>query len=264
MKKIIISVLLISIAYIFFKKDTLPLSLQKTLLPSPSPQITKNAISVEYNDLTYNIYIQKIHTPTSLKLIPNFSDSQTSQRILQKNNCAYGVNRGFYTPAKKPLGVYFTEDMYLENTIHTASLFNGFFYKTTSQVLVLSKSAPLESIEFAFQSGPLFTPGQTLRLTTDERARRMMVGQTNEGDFYFLAITDAENTHSGPYLVDLPKIMQQFLSKGQSAFGGNNITMQQFILFLNLDGGSASAFYDEKNTILSELTSIGSFLCGTP
>ncbi len=91
------------------------------------------------------------------------------------------------------------------------------------------------------------TPTTIIRIQNDELTRRMLVARSGD-QWYFLAITDQDNTFNGPLLSDVPKIL-----------GKVPIVIDEA---LNLDGGSASAFYSAHGARLGELTPIGSFFCG--
>lgn len=173
---------------------------------------------------------------------------------MQQNDCTYGVNAGFYTTDHKPLGIFISDKQSLQTNIHANALFNGFIYKTKTGKIEITDNQPDASIDWIFQSGPLFTPDRKLTIKDDESARRILVGKTDLGDFYFLAITETNNTNSGPLLADLPEIIQLF----------NKLTTTHppLTTILNLDGGSASAFYGTGGTKLQELVLVGSFLCG--
>ena len=216
---------------------------------------------ITFNQNRYAVYLQKIN-PANLTLIPNFDEKKTSRELIQENNCKAAVNGGFYTQDNKPLGLFITNGKQIQPINEESTLLTGFFYKTIDDSLFIATTTfargPLfngvttSSLSFALQSGPLFTPQTTLKIKDDEYARRILVGQDENNDFYFIAITEIENIHSGPLLGDVPQIITAVNRQLQTA---------NYELLLNLDGGSASAFIDEKERNLSELVSVGSFLC---
>ena len=95
-----------------------------------------------------------------------------------------------------------------------------------------------------------------MSIKDDKAARRIVIGKTQANEIYLLAITDEANVNSGPQLADLPTIFHEL--------NQNPILnlKSKFLNLINLDGGSASAFYAENGATLTELTSVGSFLCG--
>ncbi len=222
---------------------------------APSPIVT-NKFEIEFNQNKYFIYLQKITDPKNLSLISNFSEKTSSSEIMKIHNCSYGINGGFYTPDNKALGLFIIEDM-LYGYKSTSTLVNGYIFKGRSGKLYISSSPDEENdpAVFIMQSGPYFTPSTKLKIIDDQPARRMLVGKTDNDDFYFLTITTFDNTLSGPLLGDLPQI----ISVLNSQLNARRYTLNAL---LNLDGGSASAFYSDTGTQLSELTPIGSFLCG--
>jgi uncharacterized protein YigE (DUF2233 family) len=245
-------------------------NLQNVNLTTPIPSsLVTNKYEVEFNQNKYSIYLQKITEPKNLSLIPNFSEKLDSSEIMKNNNCKYGINGGFYTHENKPLGLFFSNNQFIQDTVHQNVLFNGYFSKTYENKLNINTKIPAfeksdtdNQYQFAFQSGPYFTPQTKLNINNDESARRMLVGESDKEEFYFLAITTLENTHSGPLLADLPQIiflLNSQLNAKPALPAGRRYTLNAL---LNLDGGSASAFYSDTGIQLSELTPIGSFLCG--
>lgn len=227
----------------------------KLPLPLPTPLPITSTTLINYNSRQYALYFQKISAPEKLTLIPNFSEKATAAKIAQTHGCTYGVNAGFYTTDRQPLGIFYAQNKYLNPTPHRSALTNGFVYKTHSGEFKLSVQMPdVEAVEFLFQAGPLFTPQTKLNIASDKPARRILLGQTEIDEFYFLALTEADNVHSGPLLADLPQIIDQ-LNKSNVLHLTSNVS-----LLVNLDGGVASAFITPKIQ-LEELTPIGSFLC---
>lgn len=227
---------------------------------SPTPVVegrNDTGHTMTRNNIQYRVYLQKIANPGRLRLIPNFSGKKSSRMLMEENSCLYGVNAGFYTQNDQPLGIFYVDGAYRNATRHQNTLFNGFAYQTQEGRLHITNE-PLKFEQgdpgFLFQSGPLFTPEMRLTIRNDEPARRVLLAKTEEGEYYFLAIAESDNSNSGPYLADLPSIVKQFNQLSLLPF--------PFSTLLNLDGGAASAFYTEEGVRLEELTPTGSFLCG--
>ncbi len=229
------------------------------------PQATPNVSAIPQGtvvylgDKAYRIYQQKIADPDLLTLIPNFSEKKTAQQIMNEYECTYGVNAGFYTPDDTPLGLFYVNGKYINKVPHRNPMFNGYVHKTNSGLFLITDEAPhytANALDFAFQSGPFFRPEKKLLLTSDEPARRILIGQVDANNFFFVAITEEGNNYSGPYLSDVPEIINRYniSLRAQRSSG-------QLLYLLNLDGGSASAFFGKDGTVLSELVTIGSFLC---
>jgi len=224
--------------------------------PTPPPQIQGTEIT--YKGIRYIIYTQLVN-PNKLSLIPNFTERNTTQRIILENNCKYGTNAGFYTPEQKPLGFFSTDSTaHAKNTAIVSNFLNGYVVKTNDTLLITDKLPSPSTIQFAFQSGPLFIPNQKLSIKNDESDRRVLLGKTEDGKTYFIPIVTADNSNSGPLLADVPYLLQQFNTS--TTLSAESKTMKQFTLLINLDGGSASAFYGAQTT-LQELVAVGSFLC---
>ena len=136
----------------------------------------------------------------------------------------------------------------IENT-----LFNGYFVLTKNNKVTIEKSYLGESIRIGLQTGPLLIQderSQKLNLVSDKNARRIVAALTNKNELYFIAFYDKESVFLGPLLVDLPGLVSKIQDEMDV----------KFISAINLDGGSASAFFNEEIQ-LSELTPIGSFFC---
>ncbi len=217
---------------------------QPTQQPTGKP---KNPVIIRVNSSSYAVFLQKITNPAKLTLIPNFLEKRTSGEIIQQHTCRFGTNGGFYTPEYAPVGLFITNSKTLGQT-NTSTLTNGFFIKHTDNTLKLSLTPPTSGVAFALQSGPYMTPTTKLTIRNDEHARRVLVARTKNDEWYFIALTDQENHYEGPLLSEVPEVLGKLPQDVSEA--------------LNLDGGSASAFYSEKETKLGELTLIGSFFCG--
>jgi len=216
---------------------------QPTSLPTPAATQTQPlAISpnaqITLDERIYTVYWQEISE--SLTLVPNFDKQQTSSRIMEE--CTYGANGGFYTPDNKPIGLFIFDGVLLSPATTNAT-FNGYFVKTDH--FTLTRQPPTNSAEFAVQSGPYVTAQSILKIKNDTFARRVLVGRSGS-QWRFYAITEKDNVFDGPKLSDLPELLAKL--KIDEA--------------LNLDGGSASAFYSTSGVRLGELTPIGSFFCG--
>ena len=256
--KIFILILLFLVAVTIFARSKPP-----PLIPSPTPQpnptvsVSPVTSEIEVGETVYRIYLQKIIAPDSIILIDNFSQKELASTLFKSNNCNFGVNGGFYTKGNKPLGLFFTNGKWWEKIPSPNKLFNGYLYKTKAGSFNFDTTIPdTSSLEFVFQSGPIFTPTSKLAIIDDEPARRILVGKTDSDEIYFVALTDVDNTNTGPLLADLPNIIKQFNSSYPSIIHDSS-----FNILLNLDGGSASTFVT-PNIKLSEITPVGSFLCG--
>lgn len=208
--------------------------------------------SITFNNETFAYAYEKKQPPQTLSLIPNFSNPRDVQTLMSENACTSAINGGFYDTDGKPLGYFFTAKRTYGKKI-VSPLINGFFWADTSGTAIISTALPDIQYRFALQSGPvLMFNGAAMNLTiqNDERARRMIVAKTADNAILFMTLYLADSAFSGPMLSDLPMILRAVSVK-------ENLDI---VDALNLDGGSASAFYG-RDTRLSELTPAGSIFC---
>lgn len=185
-------------------------------------------------------------------LIPNFFEQITSEQLMGKHECQAGINGGFYDTANRPLGLFAAGGTTLRG-ISDRTLINGFFGVTKEGLPFVSDEVPTTPTRFVLQTGPLFvsdTRPRTLSIRNDEHARRIIAAVTSDKKIIFIALYLPESVFDGPLLADVPKFITAIGQKESLSFTDA----------VNLDGGSASAFYNQT-AALSELTPIGSFFC---
>jgi hypothetical protein len=185
--------------------------------------------------------------PGILHLIANFQEKKTSGELLEDGRCAYGTNGGFYIPEHLPLGLFITNGkQYGVSTVSSAA--NAYLVRR-GDTLSIDQTAPVGPVAFALQTGPYILPAVIPTIASDEHARRVVIAHTKDNAWYFLAFTNPESAYEGPLLSEIPALVQKL--------------PQTFVEALNLDGGTASAFYNEDGARFGELTTVGSFLCGS-
>lgn len=245
MKYIFVIILLVFAAVYYFQKIT-PIEIkQPDIQITPSVSTLRPDYEVTIGKYIFVVYWQQIDA-ADLRLLPNFDQKQTSSEIMEKEQCSYGANGGFYTQDNKPIGLFIADVKKISSAVTNAT-FNGFFVKDQNTVYI-QRSLPNPNIDFALQSGPFMTPKTNVRIQRDELARRILVGRSSDDKWYFIAVTEKDNSFSGPLLTQVPEILGKLPIRISEA--------------LNLDGGSASAFYSEDGVRLGELTPVGSFFCG--
>lgn len=221
-----------------------------TPTPTPAPQILNTLPTVSFEDTTFSYSFFRARESSSLMLIPNFKDRQSFEAITTAHGCTAAINGGFYQENNTPLGWFVAEGKTLASPIQS-TLFNAFLSIGRDGAVAIGQEAT--SAYYGVQAGPLLIANsqlRTLRIQNDEQARRSVIATTSEGQAVLLSIFSSEQVFEGPYLEDLPEIVA-LISKNQSL----SLTDA-----MNLDGGSASAFYSEE-TRLGELTYVGSTLC---
>lgn len=241
---IVIFITLIGILSLQKTKTVSKQSIDQTIPPTMSIPPPNSEVTIQ--DHIYAIYWQLID-PKGLTLVPNFTQKKTASQIMEENSCSYGANGGFYTTDYKPIGLFHIRNSQLSKATFNTTL-NEFFLKDSHGLLSISRNIPSEDVDFALQSGPYMTPSSVLSINNDSYDRRILVARTKNNSWYFLAITEKDNSFSGPKLSDVPLILEKL--------------PLDIVEALNLDGGSASAFYSEKGIRFGELTPIGSFFCG--
>jgi uncharacterized protein YigE (DUF2233 family) len=211
-----------------------------------------NKQSAEIDGKEYEFAWIQITNPENIFLYPNFEERYTLEEGVEKYDCRNLTSGGFYTETNSPIGLFISEEgMLSDKTVN--NLFNGYFVLTKKNEATISRDYSGEPVRIGLQAGPILIQSgvvQKLALASDKMARRIVVALTEEGEIYFITIFDKESVFMGPLLADLPELISNIQDK---------IDME-FISALNLDGGSASAFYTQ-NIQLSELTPVGSFFC---
>ncbi len=222
-----------------------------------SPQVLssilpENTIEIPYRNNFYWIGWIEIEDNDNIFLYPNFIEKKSSKDLLEKSRCQKLVNGGFYTQDDKPLGLMISEGVKISDESRN-TLIPKFFYMTYNKESSISYTLPNKNIRFAIQSGPVIIEDgikKTVSIKNDKSARRVAVAITNDDKILFLVVYKKEEIMQGPYLSYLPEII--FLI--QKKIG------RQFKEVLNLDGGTASAFYTGSYSI-SEIAYIGSYFC---
>lgn len=218
-------------------------------VPTEEPASEISPTTVLLNGISYEIYFQEVGS--NLVLIPNFSERKSTDKIFTENKCVYGVNGGFYKKEGGPLGLFAVDGKIIGQEIKSTT-FNGYFWKKGEDFgLGWEKPIDWEEDDFILQTGPLIDVkylGKGSYVDEEER-RRVMVANDKDGKYYFLVLFEKENNYGGPKLTDMAEVLRQS-------------GIADFNLALNLDGGSASAFYGANGAKFWEIVNVGSFFCG--
>ncbi len=209
-------------------------------------------LSVTLGNKKYAYAYFSVADPNKISLIPNFSEKIDVKTLMEQNNCNEAINGGFYDTNNRPLGYFASKEKILGNAI-PSSLVNAFIWKDQSGHITVSSNKPPEGTFFGLQTGPLLIYNQQalpLTMRSDKPARRMIAAETKNGTTIFMTLYDGENVYEGPLLADTPSVVLLVA----------NDLGTPIAAAVNLDGGSASAFYSET-TKLSELTPSGSIFC---
>lgn len=255
MRTLFIVVIFASIMVVFFffrQPTTIKPKLEQTRAPivSFTPSPLKDSLEIDNNGRIYRVAWLEVNNPSTVSLIPNFTEKRTARSLIESKECTEVVNGGFYTKENQPTGLFTSEGKTLRNAIPN-SLLNGVFSIDKDNRPIIDATAPNEPVRIGLQTGPiLIRNGKSVNLTIheDEFARRIIAAVTQEGTIIFLAVYDPENPWSGPRLADTPDILSKIAAR------------LQLRDVINLDGGSASVFI-RRDITLEELTPVGSFFC---
>lgn len=257
---IIILIAVILLGLTFIKLSNQEKKILSSIAPSATPTPVRlphgKIIDLNYNSQSLRILSVEIPATSSMTLIPNFSEKLFGENISVENDCDVAINGGFYKGDHTPLGLFVTNGNLIGKQVKS-SVANGFFWQEKSGIRQTSSQTPvsLDGLDFILQAGPYFkVRDRRLNLINDAHARRSLIGEDSEGNFYFTSVLTKQNSYSGPFLADLPVIFSLPQLREELPL----------TTLLNLDGGGASFFYsrdDEGEFILSALSPIGSVLC---
>ena len=217
-----------------------------------APVTTANQKDVLYNGVTYRSQWFEVKNADQITLDSNLVEKLPANKIQETQDCRYLINAGFYTMDDKPIGYFLSGGQVLRSEIASPT-FNGFFSINDMATPRITNTLPLDHLRLALQSGPILIENsfsQKLSINNDKPARRSIVATTGENNTVFIVIYDAGSQFNGPLLADLPEVLGVFQSEADIVLADA----------LNLDGGTASAFYTPE-VGLSELSPIGGYFC---
>lgn len=206
-----------------------------------------------YKDLTYSYDYFSFDDNHDLMLIANFDKQFDSKIIKESGNCDYLTSAGFYTKDNRPLGLFFSEDRLLRNYSKN-NLIDGVLYKVRNDDLIhIEFAKEVDDLVWGIQVGPMLIWNQEklfLDIASDKYSRRVVYANDVSGKSYFFVIFGDKSLYEGPFLSDLPDLLSVI---------SNDLNLE-LETAVNLDGGSASAYFGEKY-IFEERTFIGSAFC---
>jgi len=244
-----VSNILTSISVGLFNFLTPPSTLQD---PTSQPTNQSSLNSTTFNAQTYNYHYFIVDQPQNLTLHSNLDQKQDSTQLVKDFQCQSLINGNFYDDSDNHLGWLYNYPNQISPT-RTNDLFNGYLYLDSSNQLHLDTSNPNHQVIWGIQSGPILISNnypRKLTLNTDQSRRRSLAAITDQNQLILLMITDNSSQLLGPSLTQLPNILTQIATEQN----------WQLTNAINLDGGSASAFY-HQDTHINEINPIGSFFC---
>lgn len=257
MKNIILLLIILIAAFnltrVFPDKSTYQGNGNETRTKENSKKDNIIKLEVDLENQKYLIYMRKLKETETVKFIPNYEQKLTSTEIANNMKCDFSINGGFYKLDGNPLGLLVINGRTISKESTGNLLLNGFVSKEENFIQI-NKNSPTKLInqEFAFQSGPFFdlTTENNARFEQTE-ARRSLIMQDKLRNTYFMAITDTDNSFSGPKLEEIKNVLDKI---GQKL----NIHPEKA---LNLDGGSTLTFLQNGEESISELRNVGGLLC---
>lgn len=218
---------------------------------TPSPIPTPSIRTIQYKDQTiaYDLFTAK---PSAITLVPNYTTKTSVRSLMESYSCTLAINGGFYDTRDQPLGYVVSGREHIGKPLQSA-LFNGFISIDMDNKALIDTAVPSDSSKIILQTGPLLiSEDKTLPLaiSNEKHARRMIAATTESGKLVFITTYNAEAVFDGPTLGDLPSITMSIAQK-------ESLSIHAAI---NLDGGSASAFFS-KTLSLDEITPVGSVFC---
>ncbi len=239
-------------AFIFDKNGK---TLEKSLAVSPQSLGEPTRYSKTYDfefDQIYKVNLYEIESIDNLFLKINLPEKQPASKIFSNENCSFLVNAGFYTKEGDPVGLFISEGKKIRD-FSKNQLFDGVFSVNSMATPRITIEQPKDSLRVALQSGPILIENarpQKLSLKNDKPARRVVLAITGENKIIFLIFYKKDSAYLGPLLNSLPEMLQKFQEEN-----GLNIADA-----INLDGGTASAFYTKEVSVV-EASPVGSYFC---
>ncbi len=187
-----------------------------------------------------------------LTLIPNFATKRSAGSVFRDEECRLLTSAGFYDPSDQPIGLFVTDGV-TQNPFQKNILFNGVLSVNFAATPRITRTPPADPLRLAVQSGPVLIENsfpQKLKLKSDSPSRRVVAAITGDNSLLFIIFFDPESQFQGPLLADLPNRLGQFSAETGIALADA----------INLDGGTASAFYTPDFS-LSEASPVGAFFC---
>lgn len=205
----------------------------------------------------YHIVWAKVE-PDGVVLIPNFDAKENASTVYKNNGCKLLINAGFYSSDKAnasayaPIGLFVTGGKEMSG-FRTNKLFNGILSINDFATPRITDSVPQDHLDIAVQTGPILiqnATGVSLKDVSEKTSRRSIAAVTGDNKLIFMSIYGDGHSFSGPSLQELPALVKEVSDER-----GLNIADA-----INLDGGSASAFYS-GDVRFSEASPVGSFFC---
>jgi exopolysaccharide biosynthesis protein len=185
-----------------------------------------------------------------VKLIGNYGVNNNSEEIMSLEKCTSGVNAGFYQENGKPVGGVKILDK-IVNKHSSNKLFNGFVGVSNDEHEIGYGWS--DKYSYVIQTGPVLINNSqvvALSLAKDKQARRMVAATSRDGTLVYLTIFGDKSVLDGPFLDDTGDVISKI----------SILEKLDIVSAINLDGGTASAWYSPSLTI-KEWQPVGSWWC---
>jgi hypothetical protein len=228
---------------------------ENTLAPSPEVlgvPTSEKGVEIEIGERKFLAFYLEVPDASNITLLPNFDQAKNAFDLFAYQDCAGVISGGFYTPEGTPTGLFVSEGETLKK-FTSSSFLNGVYSINDFETPRIGKAVPRDHLRLGLQAGPVLIENsfaQNLSILRDEEARRVVVGVTGENKTVFIVFYDPKSVFMGPMLEDMPRALELFGEK-------TGVVLADA---MNLDGGSASAFFTAELN-LSEASPVGSFFC---
>ncbi|HEX9601004.1 MAG TPA: hypothetical protein VF985_05910 [Mariniflexile sp.] len=250
-------IILITFLIIFFLPD-----LRKTLenssdnvLPATTQLPNTNYFNLNLSQISPNLVsnIVRIEQNDNLELINNLEKKLTSSQALSQYDCNVLTSSYFYTSENVPLGLVEISSDVIQKNNDSSTLINGYFAMSAADTALILDHPGTSTYKFIFQTGPLFLLNNnelTGTLESDSSKRRIVAATDGYNTLYLITLYNQDSRFHGVSLSGVLPALREI----EKNIG---ITFSDAI---NLDGGTASVFFDGAVT-LPELSFVGGFLC---
>jgi len=216
--------------------------------PAPTQPPTRS-VTVAQGKYDYDFFTAK--PDDTVDMVYNYEGRSGTQTIIAANGCKAAINGGFYDKNYRPLGLVIDEARQMSKN-RPNGLFNGYLFLRPNGSMDISDRPVYANVRDVIQTGPILVENGRAVASGESKdpARRMVAAKLQDGQMMFVAVYDSQSRLDGPPLSALAEVVLAAAEKEG----------KQVLQAINLDGGSASAFYNQ-NVNLKEWQPVGSVWC---
>lgn len=219
--------------------------------PKTSQTTPQNSLkNLTVNGQTYAYDFFRIDQTDTYQVTLNLPEKISSTTFIKDNQCRYLINGGFYQTDFTPIGLLKINEELISNAQNN-QLFNGYLSASQGANFIIQDHPAITSIN-AIQSGPILIDQKLPKKLSiqNNQSKRRMVAASDNVSTYFIVIVRPDSLFEGTPLEDLPSVTSE-IGKRENV---------DIVTAINLDGGSASTFYNGQ-THIKEVKPVGTFLC---